>query len=679
MTAYEALLQPFRLRNLRLRNRIVSTAHAPGYGAESLPTERYRRYHEEKARGGIALTMIGGSTAVSPDAVAPFGQLTAAEDRVIPHLRTLVDAVHQHGAACFCQISHPGRRGRWDSGSWLPPVSPSRVREPQHRSFPKEMEDWDFARIVADYEAAARRCRAAGLDGVELLFAGGHLLLQFFSPAVNFRSDQYGGTLDNRLRYAFEVIAAVRRGIGDELVLGVRITADEFIAEGLNQAECLEIAKGIARSGMVDYLSIMASQTYDWRSSSYSVPSMAFEPAPYLTMAGAIKAAVPIPVLHAGRIIDLATAARAVEEGIIDLVAMTRAHIADPHIVRKMIERRESEIRPCVGANFCINRIYTGAESLCLQNPATGREETIPHVIPRAATRKRVVVVGGGPAGLEAARVCGERGHDVTLIEAEPQIGGQLNIAAKLGWRSSLLTIAQWLEAQCQRLQVDMWKGYRADVEMVEKFSPDIVVLATGGYPNIGPIDGDELVTSSWDVLAGRVKPGETVLLFDDQGSDAGMSCADFLSERCAKLEVVTPERHLGIETGVTTFPTYLGHLYERGAVISPDLRLRRVKSAGNRLVATLRNEYTLKEETREVDQVVSDHGTLPDEELYLLLKPRSRNEGAVDYHALIDGRPQTIATNPDGKYTLFRVGDAIAGRNVHAALFDSLRLCKDF
>ncbi|MDA0675495.1 MAG: NADH:flavin oxidoreductase [Proteobacteria bacterium] len=679
MPAYEALIQPFKLRNLTLRNRITSTAHAPGYGECSLPTERYRLYHEEKAKGGIGLTMIGGSTAVSPDAVAPFGQLTMAEDRPIPHVKALTDAVHAHGAACFCQISHPGRRGRWDLGSWLPATGPSRVREPQHRSFPKEMEDWDFARILADFESAGRRCRESGLDGIELLFAGGHLVHQFVSPAVNQRTDRYGGSLENRLRYGLEVIAAARRGIGDDLVLGVLITADEFLAEGLDQAQCLEVAKMFSGCGMVDYMSIMASQTFDWRSSSYSEPSMAFPPAPYLALAAAIKAQVPIPILHAGRILDLATAARAIEEGPLDLFAMTRAQIADPHMVRKLVERREGDIRPCIGANYCINRIYASGESLCLHNPATGREASMPHIVPRADARKRVVVVGACPAGLEAARVCAERGHEVTLIEAEPRVGGQLNIAAKLGWRSSLTTITQWIEGQCNRLGVDMWLGYRADVEMVDRFKPDIVILATGGYPNIGPIEGEEFVLSSWDVLAGNVTPGESVLLFDDQGSDAGMTCADFLSEHGARLEVVTPERHLGIETGATTFPIYLRNLYERGTVISPDLRLRKVARAGNRLIVTLRNEYTLKEETREVDQVVSDHGTLPDEELYFQLQPRSRNQGAVEYHAFTAGRPQTVESNPEAKYASFRVGDAVACRNVHAAIFDSLRLCKNF
>ena len=467
---------------------------------------------------------------------ADFSAVDSLVSRAIPHIKALVDAVHAHGTACFCQISHPGRRGRWDSGSWLPPVSSSPVREPQHRSFPKEMEDWDFVRLLEDFEAAGRRARDAGLDGVELLFAGGQIAVQFLSPAVNRRTDQHGGSLENRLRFPQEIIDAVRRGAGEKLVLGVRVTADEFSEGALDQQECLEIAKALAGCGAIDYLNVMASNVYDWRSASKSMPSMGTPLAPYLAMAGAIKAAVPIPVMHANRILDFATAARAVEDGLIDLVGMTRAQIADPHMVRKLMERRESDIRPCVGANYCISRIYVGGEALCLHNPATGREATMPHVVPRAERQRRVVVIGAGPAGLEAARVSAERGHKVTLIEAEAQVGGQINLASKVYWRRDLQTIAQWREDQCRKLGVDIWLGYTGDAQMVEGFSPDVVVVATGGIPNVGEIEGAEYVYSTWDILGGRVDIGERVLMFDDQGADSGISCADYLAQAGKKL-----------------------------------------------------------------------------------------------------------------------------------------------
>jgi len=676
---YDVLLEPFQLRHLTLRNRIVSTAHAPGYSEQSLPGERYRLYHEEKAKGGVALTMIGGSTAVSPDAVAPFGQISLVHDHVIDYIQKLVDGVHKHGAACFCQISHSGRRARWDSGAWLTPVSASRVREAQHRSFPKQMEAWDFERILEDFHQAARRARLSGLDGIELLFAGGQLAVQFLSPLVNQREDDYGGTLENRLRFPLQIIEAARQGLGEDLVLGVRITADEFTQGGLDQAASSQIAQAIAQSAQVDYLNVMASNVYNWRLTPLSMPGMGTPLGGYLPMVKAIKDVVSIPVMHANRILDFATAAHAVEQGMVDLVGMTRAQIADPHMVRKLIERRESDIRPCVGANYCISRIYTGAESLCLQNPATGREASMPHQVPKAQTKQRVVVVGAGPAGLEAARVCAERGHAVTLIESEPQVGGQIQIAAKVTWRQDLQTITQWLEAQCRKLGVDVWLGYTADVAMVERFSPDLVVVATGGIPNIGDIEGAEHIYSTWDVLSGRVEIAERVLLFDDQGSDSGMSCAWYLAQFDRQLEIVTPERHLGVETGAYNFPVYLSYLYKQHVRISPDLRLRSVKPSDKGLIVTLRNEYTLQDQTREVDQVVSDHGTLPEDDLYTALTPRSRNQGAVDMRALLAGTPQTLVSNPDGRYMLFRVGDCVAGRNIHAALYDSLRLCKDF
>lgn len=679
MPGYEALLQPFQLRGLTLRNRIVSTAHAPGYGDQGLAGERYRLYHVEKAKGGVALTTIGGSTAVSTDSLTPFGGLTLAEDRAVPHIRDLVHAVHTHGAAVFCQISHPGRRARWDTGSWMSPISSSPVREAQHRSFPKQMEEWDFARLLADFRAAGERARAAELDGIELLFAGGQVAVQFLSPLVNRRTDEYGGSLENRLRFPLQIIDAVRQGLGDKPVLGVRMTADEFSEGGLEVQDSLEIAKALAGSQKLDYLNVMASNVYDWRSAAKSMPSMGTPLAPYLPMAAAIKEVVNIPVLHANRIIDFATASRAIEEGLIDLVGMTRAQIADPHMVRKLIERREGDIRPCVGANYCISRIYAGGEALCLQNPATGREASMPHVVPKAESKKRVVVVGAGPAGLEAARVSAARGHTVTLIEAETKIGGQVNVASQVSWRKDLQTITQWLEDQCQKLGVDVWLGYTADVAMIERFSPDIVVIATGGLPNVGDIEGAEHVYSTWDMLGGHVEVGDRVLMFDDQGGDSAMGCSEHLAQSAKTLEIATPERYLGIEVGAYSFPVYLAHLYAKNVKLSPDTRLRRVVKTGTGLSATLRNEYTLEEKTVEVDQVISDNGTLPNDELYLELKSRSKNNGAVDNRALIEGRPQNTVSNEAGKYMLFRVGDAISGRNIHAALYDSLRLCKEF
>jgi NADPH-dependent 2,4-dienoyl-CoA reductase/sulfur reductase-like enzyme len=408
-----------------------------------------------------------------------------------------------------------------------------------------------------------------------------------------------------------------------------------------------------------------------------STVNMSFPVAPYLHLASAIKAAVDIPIFHAGKIADPATAARAIADGHLDMVAMTRAHIADPHVVRKMMEGREDDIRQCVGANYCIDRIYTGAEALCIQNPATGRERTMPHVIAAADRKKTVVVAGAGVAGLEAARVSAERGHRVVLFESAPETGGQINVAVKATWRSGLAGIPRWLESQVRKRGVDLRLGTPATAATVLAENPDVVIIATGGMPNKGAIA--ELAVSTWDILEGKVEPGERVLLFDDQGGHAGPSTAEFLATRGATVEVATPERFLGIEVGGTNFPIHFRELYKLGVVMTSDMRLSRVYREGNQLVAVLRNEYTLAEEERAIDQVVAEHGTLPRADLYFALKPHSTNRGEIDLRALSDNKPQTLNKNPEGKFRLYRVGDAIASRNIHAAIYDSLRICKDF
>lgn len=680
MASNDPLLQPFQLKHLTLRNRIISTSHEPAYTEDGLPKERYRLYHEEKAKGGIALTMIGGSSIVSPDSPPSFGNLHIYKDEIVPWFRALSAAVHAHGAALMCQITHLGRRTYWNTGDWLPVVSASPIREPAHRAFPKEAEDFDIARIVGSYGQAARRCRDGGLDGIEIE-AYGHFLDSFWSPATNRRDDDYGGSLENRLRVGMEVLQEIRRQVGTDYIVGIRMALDENWEIGLTREEGFEIARRLVASGMVDFISVIRGHIDTDEALSHVIPGMGTPAAPHLKFAGEVRAEIGVPVLHASRINDVATARYAIAEGLLDLVGMTRAHLADPHIAAKVERGEEDRIRPCVGAGYCIDRIYESGEALCIHNPATGREAEIPHVIPRTTNpRQRVVVVGAGPAGLEAARVSAERGHDVMVFEAAPRPGGQIRLAAGLTRRREILGIVDWRMEELERLGATVRLNVFAEADDLHAEEPDIVVIATGGLPNTGFLgDGEDLVTTSWDILNGDVRPGEDVLLFDDNGAHPGLSCAERIAEDGARLEIVTPERILGPDVGGLNYPAYFRVFAERGVRITLNERLLAVRREGNKLAAVLFNEYAKTTSERLVDQVVVEHGTLPLDELYFDLKDQSSNRGEVDLDALIKGRPQDIAANPDGAFRLFRIGDAVASRNIHAAIYDAIRLCRVF
>ena len=674
----DPLLQPFRLRRLLLRNRLMSTAHEPAYTEEGMPKARYRLYHAEKAKGGIALTMIGGSSVVAADSPQAFGNITLYKDEVVRWLSELADEVHAHGAAVMIQITHLGRRTNWSKGDWLPVIAPSAVREAAHRAFPKAMEDWDVARVVRAYADAAERVKEAGLDGLEFECYG-HLIDQFWSPATNKRRDGYGGSLENRMRFGFEVLTAVRERIGPDFLVGVRMTCDEDWDRGLSREEGVAIARRLAGSGLIDFINVIRGHVDSDEALSHVIPGMGSRSAPHLDFSGEIKTITGMPTFHAARIQDVATARHAIASGKLDMVGMTRAHLADPHIARKIAERREHEIRPCVGMGYCIDSIYAG-EALCIHNAATGREATVPHVVPKSSGPKRkVVVVGAGPAGLEAARVAGERAHEVVVFEAAARPGGQVLIAAGLRRRREILGIVDWRVAECERLKVPIRYNALADVDDVLAEDPEIVVIATGGAPNLGFLDeGAELATSSWDVLTGVVKPANHVLLYDDNGAHPGISAAEFIAGNGSALEVVTPERTLAPDIGGTNYPAYFRALSLAGAAISLNLRLERLELRGNRIAAIFFDEYGKRHIEKEADQVVVDHGSTPVDELYFALKPGSINLGEIDHDALIANRPQEIMRNPAGRYRLFRIGDAVSSRNIHAAVYDAIRLMKD-
>ncbi len=675
-TPYPALFEPFTLGKLRLKNRIISTAHAPAYAEDGKPKLRYQLYHEEKARGGLALTMFGGSSNVSIDSPPAFGQIHVGDDSILPYFREFADRIHRHDCALMIQLTHMGRRTHWSSGEWLPTVAPSRVREPAHRSFPKEIEKSDIRRIARDFGLAAKRCQDGGLDGCEIA-ALGQLLGQFWSPIVNQRTDEYGGTLENRMRFSIEVFERIREQVGPDFVVGLRMTMDEEDARGVHEDEAIEIARTHAERGLIDYLNVTFGNSFTHMGLAGTVPGMAHPLGPHLDVAKRARERVGVPVVHACRVADLATADRALREGCVDLIGMTRAHIADPHLVSKLARGDELRIRPCVGAGYCIDRIYVGAGALCVHNAATGREQQMPQSIEKSdCAAKRIVIVGAGPAGLEAARVSASRGHDVVLFEAGSEPGGQVLLASRATWRRDLIGITRWLSDEVTQLGVDLRLNVYAEIDEVLAESPDVVIVATGGVPDTECVDGSEHVVSVWDVLGGQVAPGADVLVFDDNGQHPGPSCAEFLAEHGAKVELVTPDRSIAQEMGSTNFSIHLRNLYSKGVRLTPDVRLIAVEPSGNRLQATLVNEYSGDRETREFDQVVVEHGSVPVDALYRALRGRSRNDGTVDLDALVAGAAQNLDLNPGGDFALYRIGDAVASRNIHAAVYDALRLC---
>jgi 2,4-dienoyl-CoA reductase-like NADH-dependent reductase (Old Yellow Enzyme family)/thioredoxin reductase len=672
----DPLLQPFQLKHLTLKNRIMSTAHEPAYSEAGMPTERYRLYHVEKAKGGIALTMTAGSASVSRDSPPAFGNLLAWKDEIVPHLKRLTDDCHEHGCAVMIQLTHLGRRTNWNKGDWLPVLAPSPIREPAHRHFPKEIEDWDIERIVADYATAAARMQDAGLDGIEFE-AYGHLMDSFWSPATNRRDDEFGGSLDNRMRFSNMVIEAVRKAVGTDFIVGIRMVADEDWDKGLSRDEGVEIARRFAAGGKIDFLNIIRGHIEHDASLNNVIPIQGMAASPHLDFAGDIRAATKFPVFHAARIADVATARHAIAEGKLDMVGMTRAHIADPHIVRKIIEGREDQIRPCVGATYCLDRIYEGGEALCIHNAATSREALIPHDLPKAATSRKAVVVGAGPAGLEAARVLAERGHAVDVLEASGKAGGQVNLMTRNPRRKEMVGIVDWRLAELDRLGVTIHYDTYAGADDVLAFEPDLVVIATGGIAQSPELEeGEDLVVSSWDILAGAVKPEGPVLLFDDNGGHQGMSAAEVIANAGAELELVSPERFFAPEMGGMNHVPYAKTFAEKNVRVTINTRLVGVRRDGNGLVATLGSDFSDAKVERRVAQVVVEHGTMANADLYLELKPLSRNRGAVDYAALIARQDPLPMKDETASFDLLRIGDAIESRNIHAAIYDALRYC---
>lgn len=682
----DPLLQPFQLKHLTLRNRILTTSHEPAYTEDGMPKDRYRQYHLERAKGGVAMVMTAGSASVSRDSPPAFGNILAWKDEVVGWMKQLADDVHEQGAAVMIQLSHLGYRTRWDKADWLPMLGAGPAREPAHRHMPKVIEDWDIERVIGDFADATERMQAAGLDGVEIEVYG-HLIDQMISPLTNRLAAPWGGSFENRTRFATEVMRACRKRVGPDFILGTRYVVDEIQPGGITMDDGITLLRQWQDEGLLDFINVIRGRIFTDAAMTDIIPVQGMKSAPHLDFAGRVRAELNMPTFHASRIPDVPTARHAVASGALDMVGMTRAHIADPQIVNKIAEGREDEIRPCVGATYCLDRIYLGSMALCIHNASTGREAEQPHEIAKADTRKTVVVVGAGPGGLEAARVAAERGHRVVVFEAADEPGGQIRLIARSKRRAEMIGIVDWRMAQCTALGVEFRFNTWAEAADVLAENPDAVIIATGGLPQTDILQaGNDLVVSTWDILSGDVKPGQNVLIFDDSGDHGALQAAQLLAEAGATVEIMTPDRSFSPEVMGMNLVPYMRALQDKPVTFTVTYRLNAVARDGNRLKAQIGSDYVQLDpstregfdvaQTRNVDQVVINAGTLPLDEIYFDLKPQSENLGAVDYTAFVEGRPQPRGKGPEG-FSLYRIGDAVEARNIHAAIYDALRLVR--
>jgi mycofactocin system FadH/OYE family oxidoreductase 2 len=616
------------------------------------PGDRLTRYHEAKARGGCALTIFGGSSSVHPSSpAAAWKQIANHDDSIIPAYRTLADAVHAHGCLVFTQLTHMGRRAQADGEEADVLLAPSQIPERVHREVPHELEAEQIAELVRAFGEAARRCREGGLDGIELSMAHNHLIDQFWSPLFNQRLDDYGGSLENRMRFGLEVLQETRRRVGRDFVVGARISGDEFTRGGLTAADMAEIARRLATSGLVDFLSIIGGGAHTYELQAAAVPNMSYTTGVFVPLAAAIKQAVPgVPIFHASRIVDPVHADRTVAAGQIDVVGMTRALIADPDLPRKAREGRLDDIRTCVGANEgCIDRIYQGKPVTCVQNPATGRERELADV-PPAKTLKKVVVVGGGVAGLEAARMAAVRGHRVVLFEKTAELGGQVLLAARAPARAEYAGIVRFLAAQVGKLAIDVRLAVEATASAVLAERPDTVIVATGSHPFVPPVpgsDGKHVVTDR-DVLSGEAKVGANVVVVDDVHTQQALSTAELLLEQGKRVEVISPLFYVGQDIGVTSIAPLYKRLFTAGVVLTAGTELRAVEGSA----VVVANVYSgIERRVEGVDTVVLSAGSRSTDSLYRVLKGQVAE--------------------------LYAVGDCVAPRGVHQAILDATRVAR--
>jgi 2,4-dienoyl-CoA reductase-like NADH-dependent reductase (Old Yellow Enzyme family)/thioredoxin reductase len=645
---FPLLFSPLGIGHAEVKNRIVSTSHDAHFGSGGYPTDRYLRYHVEKAKGGAGLVQAFGTTSVHLSSPGGAGNIQNLDDSIVPFFQRIAVEIHQFGALVTCQLVHRGRRMS-SLASRRTSVSPSDVPNERTWEIPHALSIAEIREIVDAYALAALRTQKGGFDGAELAFFGDMLPDEFLSPSVNRRRDEYGGSLENRARLLREIVMAVREAVGRDFVVGVRVSAEDFLEGELDPAERLEVALMLDALNAVDFFSVTAGTVKGLRGRARHVPSSYFPHGVYLDLVSPYKQALRVPVIYAGRIVHPAEAEDVLRRGIADLVGMTRAIIADPDMPRKTMEGHLDDIRLCVGANEgCIGRLYMGLPIECVQNPVIGREAELAEIRP-AARRKRVVVIGAGPGGMEAARVAARRGHDVVLVEQDAELGGQVRSAARAPGRAEFLGIAAWLARQVEKAGVEVLLETTATPDLVRTLNPDAVIAATGSRPRIPPISiaAEARVVSAHEVLLERVTLRGRVVVIADDPHMSGPTTADFLAGRGCAVEVITRHYLVGEAIDDTQKPIVLERLLRQGVTLSPLTEACAVLREG----VQVRHVLTGDTQLLPADAVVVACGGCANDELYRAIE--------------------------DWPIERVLIGDALSPRRVHDALLEGTRAAR--
>ena len=639
---FKFLFSSLKIGRVTVPNRISFSAHLTNFAEKNLPTARHAAYLAARARGGAGL-IITEEQSVHPTDLAYEKMIEAFHPEAVSGYQKITRAVHEYETKIFAQLNHNGQQC---SGglSKLPVWAPSPVPDVLYREVPKEMEIEDIQEVIRSFCRSAIHVLEGGFDGIELQFGHSSLARQFMSPLTNQRQDEYGGTLENRLRFPLELLTAVRKTVGDDFTLGLRLCADEMIPGGLTLDDMKGIAHTLEGTGSIDFVDLSLATFYNL----YLVGGTMHLPLGYtVPLAAGIKEAVNLPVFCTSRINDPQLAEKILANGQADMSGMVRAQICDPDMARKAREGRSEEIRYCIACNqYCYGRVGLNRSIGCVQNPAVGCEKTEGEGnLEKAAFKKKIMVVGGGPAGMWAAKIAAMRGHQVTLYEKREQLGGQVLLAMRGAGREEFGVIIRNERNQLQKLEIPVILGREVTPEFVIEQNPDAVIVATGSFPKKNPVPGADgpRVFNVWQVLRDEVELGEKILFLDGDGHHQATATAEYLAELKKTVHMITPSLFVGSELGPTQ-DLYLTRqrLMQKGVTFTPDFAVMEIRGTDVYGFNVYSNEWKTFEG---FDTVVMAMGNRVEDGLYKALKGRVKE--------------------------LYRIGDCVAPRKVDMAIYE--------